>query len=1607
MSDYENEYLNKYGNKYANKYSSQYKNKYGTEKTRKGLSQSERELMPFIEMEKEKNKDFNWLSTPLEVISDILSLGQYASAGAVDEIIKGVRSGKNPLEIYGGSWKGLVEGATGQRKTSFRDIIFGGESRGPKGQKIDGLITDSPENEWMNKSLADSGADIPVIGGINFKDVAGFAADVLLDPTTYISFGASKAAKAGAQELAGQAVKAGTSSLRNLDTLAKVAKKSFPPKALKEIMEKTLKEGGEDAVKKLLPKLIDPKKMAKIQNELYKSTIKKALRGQGEEIVSGLARGAKEGLEGTVSKASQSFAGEGFAQKLLQNKTLFGDVMDDATKGARDLLEGVSKATGDDAVKGWQKLLTQDVGVLKAIPDPTLQRVFGEMGSYSADLAKLGSEDFMRSMSKLGQKSWSTPFFELKIPERISAPFVALFSKLNPVKELFENSKAVMKFKDAAWAITNTLPGVGTLRKLFGIKNPYQKYLDWMEKSLNKHQFQYLAGRQLDEVGSLFGDHSKDDMRKAVEVLGDLDLTKVTDASLISEVFTNPSLMQKYGLDEKNVKGVKEAFDKARKYTQKLFEEEQQYVVKGIIPKFGFRENYFPDVRQIMEKRGKAGTALSSVSQGFMKQKSFAQPEIVAQEAAKLKLILGIDDDTARALVTKMNWSTHNMDLQEAMMMRGIAHAQTMATAQTIEQFAEFGVRFNPMTVLDDADPGSVAKNKDIQDLINGLTREGGEALPQLGLRQLKNPPEYLKGMYFDNDVATVLERIAPSPGSDENLRSFKNWWGNVSAYWKGMAVMTPGFHMRNTKSNFYTMYMQHGLKAFNLEDTRRSLVAVTYALQGEAKFGKVLHAFGMNEDNARSALNKMVAGRPLKEWVDEAYKRGTISKNIMGFDAETTVKEFADKGPLLNRFFKAINPLDKDNIAMRFNKGMGEIVENVPKFQSFMLNLQEMAGREMPTKGMVDFADMTVKKWFFDYGALCFDPNTEILTDKGWKTIDTISYTQKALSFNLNSDSLEWQDIEYIYTAGYNGDMYSLNNRAIDACVTPRHKWVKIGGDIGGHHSIKKPKYQFKETHNIVGKTYSLKLSCDNFTGAGIAVFDNDFVELCAWVLAEGTYITKGYGVQFYQSKKHNPKYCERIRGLVSRMSEKGTINIYESKKGFEDIMTVYVGDPIGRKIRDYFPGKNLNVEYLKMLTKEQLILTYNILMAGDGHKKGNHDVFTQKNESFVKAFQALCMMIGKQSTARKENGVFRVSVYRTNQKTAISSININIKKYSGKIWCIHTKNSTVIARRNGRVYISGNTEVEKQILVPIIPFYSWLRKNVALQMSELMDFQTWNRRATFAKLDRMKEDQSIDKSQIPMYLREQGYHATGAGEAEGTVRAESSGMPNKDINLLPLKFRTNEMGLPEPVFEGGELLDTFLASANPIIKTALAVIPGTGYDYFRKRDMAPTAQAPRVMRLFATNPQLMEFVDSTLKGLGYSAGLNPQQGKKGELQIDSKVQYVLENNFLLLKRLDQLYDVATEPGRMEQLEVWLAKASGYTEGYAGLNKRLRNLSTIMGISEKEIDVDQEQANRNREIMKKAEEKRKEYHKSLPGYERRSDEYNKRMIKRMKRLGL
>ena len=70
-----------------------------------------------------------------------------------------------------------------------------------------------------------------------------------------------------------------------------------------------------------------------------------------------------------------------------------------------------------------------------------------------------------------------------------------------------------------------------------------------------------------------------------------------------------------------------------------------------------------------------------------------------------------------------------------------------------------------------------------------------------------------------------------------------------------------------------------------------------------------------------------------------------------------------------------------------------------------------------------------------------CFDDQTEILTESGWKCFDTLTYSDKVAQYDTNTAQINYVTPTNIVVKPYSGVLHHYKGKSTDICVTPKHE--------------------------------------------------------------------------------------------------------------------------------------------------------------------------------------------------------------------------------------------------------------------------------------------------------------------------------------------------------------------------------------------------------------------------------------------------------------------------------------------------------------------------------------------------------------------------------------
>lgn len=335
-----------------------------------------------------------------------------------------------------------------------------------------------------------------------------------------------------------------------------------------------------------------------------------------------------------------------------------------------------------------------------------------------------------------------------------------------------------------------------------------------------------------------------------------------------------------------------------------------------------------------------------------------------------------------------------------------------------------------------------------------------------------------------------------------------------------------------------------------------------------------------------------------------------------------------------------------------------------------------------------------------------CVDPETEVLSTRGWLNYSDLQVGDTILTLNIETEMAEWKPVLEVYASLYEGPMHRFSSRSIDALCTLDHKWPRSGQ---AHGPMKLVESQHLNTNSVLPVARPLG---DDWE----PTVSDDFVELVGWAVTEGHFKSVGTGIAIGQSPTVNPLNCERIRSLLKRLDAHWTERPNDAKRA-DYVIVFTVTGPLALAVRQVTGhAKHLPPGWIASLPRSQRELLREVLTISDGWwTKSGTAAFVSTSESLATAFEMLHALTGIGTRRRiRTDGpdhwqprvevnakmgnprLGRVRPYRDIYLQNVSN-RPQVVDYRGVIWCPRTVNGTFYARRGGLTYFTGNTGKNK----------------------------------------------------------------------------------------------------------------------------------------------------------------------------------------------------------------------------------------------------------------------------------------------------------------------
>lgn len=384
--------------------------------------------------------------------------------------------------------------------------------------------------------------------------------------------------------------------------------------------------------------------------------------------------------------------------------------------------------------------------------------------------------------------------------------------------------------------------------------------------------------------------------------------------------------------------------------------------------------------------------------------------------------------------------------------------------------------------------------------------------------------------------------------------------------------------------------------------------------------------------------------------------------------------------------------------------------------------------------------------------GGSCVTPDTEILTNEGWKRFDELDQTETVATLNPNTNQLEYHKPTGYICEPFDGELNCAKNGLVEYEVTPNHNMYasvakslthkKLNLELIQSEKIHGQNFHVKKDASWVGSeeeyfvlpmlneymnleeevsTIDRLISKKRYNGLSEKYGSDKYINMDNWLeffgfwMAEGwTSKTKGlHQVGITQIK--NNGYLDYMYNLLVEMGFKPKYTKDKKQvRVFDKQLWEYLSN-FGNAYDKFIPREILN------LSSRQLSLFLNWFIKGDGHIENNKYNRTRAftcSPSLANDLQEIALKIGISATVTNRgkrtssikgreivnqydslviNFTKHPTLSKHNKNTPlIRTENQYNKYYKGNVYCVEVQNHVIYVRRNGKAMWIGNSHLK-----------------------------------------------------------------------------------------------------------------------------------------------------------------------------------------------------------------------------------------------------------------------------------------------------------------------
>lgn len=333
-----------------------------------------------------------------------------------------------------------------------------------------------------------------------------------------------------------------------------------------------------------------------------------------------------------------------------------------------------------------------------------------------------------------------------------------------------------------------------------------------------------------------------------------------------------------------------------------------------------------------------------------------------------------------------------------------------------------------------------------------------------------------------------------------------------------------------------------------------------------------------------------------------------------------------------------------------------------------------------------------------------CLTTDVDVLTPAGWVRGIDVKVGDTIAQWDAVSNAITPVAVLETFRAPWSGKLVHFHNADTDQLVTPNHRVFYRKG-LWRRWSA----YCVQEAAAITHRSPIRLPLAGVHDGPGIG--GEDYAALLGWVWTDGGFDMPGtgVGVRIYQSSVNRGNVAT-IDALLMRLGAHRRYSYartYVSRRhGLKayDAVTWFISGALAERIRTDIPNKHPTYALLWSMSLVEKRAFLDAALHGDGTQSAKGSwAFEQKAASDREWFVTLLSLVGwrgcNYTRTARDGGT--VSVTQHSDTTLNPAQLGKTATYVGDVWCVRVPSGAFVARRNGKVFITGNSGFPKGLNV------------------------------------------------------------------------------------------------------------------------------------------------------------------------------------------------------------------------------------------------------------------------------------------------------------------